>query len=175
MDLLNALAKKHFDWLAMAKKLGATYPDDIVQEMYIRLNQYVKDPDRIMFKHGEVNTLYVYFTIRNLVSDEKKEQKKDPVWLGLDTSGDVSLSSEYYERYMSDAVFLQQELQDLINIIQDEKDKWHWYDRDLFDVYFSDEEMTIRKLSEETKISVSSIFNTLKNAKQRIKEAIRKT
>ena len=40
--------------------------EDFVQEMYLRLNKYVKNPDKIMYNETEVNKFYVYITIKNL-------------------------------------------------------------------------------------------------------------
>ena len=43
--------------------------EDFVQEMYLRLNKYVKNPDKIMYNETEVNKFYVYITIKNLYND----------------------------------------------------------------------------------------------------------
>ena len=56
--------------------------------------------------------------------------------------------------------------------IDSEIDNWHWYDKKLF-VLYRDSGLSIRKLAAETKISWVSIFNTLKNAKNIIKEKLR--
>jgi predicted DNA-binding protein YlxM (UPF0122 family) len=41
----------------------------------------------------------------------------------------------------------------------------------LFDTYITNEK-SMRKLSQETKISLTSVFNTIKNCKKRLKETI---
>jgi len=41
----------------------------------------------------------------------------------------------------------------------------------LFDTYVSNQK-SMRKLSEETKISLTSVFNTLKNCKKRLQQNI---
>jgi transcriptional antiterminator len=46
---------------------------------------------------------------------------------------------------------------------------WHWYDKKIFALYHNTD-MSIRTLADETKISARSIFNTLKNARERIQE-----
>ena len=46
---------------------------------------------------------------------------------------------------------------------------WYWYDKKIFNIHFYNE-MSMRKISRETKISLSSIFNTLSNVKQKIRE-----
>jgi predicted DNA-binding protein YlxM (UPF0122 family) len=59
----------------------------------------------------------------------------------------------------------------LLMKIQDEVDSWHWYDQKLFEVY-KDTDLSIRDIAKETTISSSSIFNTLKNCKAKIREAV---
>ena len=48
-------------------------------------------------------------------------------------------------------------------------DKWYWYDKKLTKLYLNTN-MSMRDISKETKISLSSIFNTLTNAKEKIRE-----
>ena len=48
-------------------------------------------------------------------------------------------------------------------------DDWYWYDKRVFNIHFFDE-MSMRKIARETKISLSSIFNTLSNGKKKIKK-----
>ena len=52
----------------MAKSFGCNDEDahELVQEMYIRITKYVEDKDKIMYNQKEVNTYYVYVTLRNL-------------------------------------------------------------------------------------------------------------
>jgi predicted DNA-binding protein YlxM (UPF0122 family) len=64
------------------------------------------------------------------------------------------------EKKEAEAVFERVE-----NLVED----WYWYDRGIFNLYYH-KGMSMRHIAKETKISLSSIFNTLKNAK----EAIRK-
>jgi predicted DNA-binding protein YlxM (UPF0122 family) len=59
-------------------------------------------------------------------------------------------------------------MQVLVHSIWTEVKTWNWYDEKLMTIYIK-QEMSMRELSDETKISLSSIFNTLKNGKQRIK------
>ena len=46
---------------------------------------------------------------------------------------------------------------------------WYWYDKKIFNIHFY-KQMSMRKISRETKISLSSIFNTLSNGKKKIRE-----
>lgn len=59
----------------------------------------------------------------------------------------------------------------LIKKIEKEIKTWHWYDRMLFETYISNNK-SMRKLSQDTKISLTSVFNTLKNCKLRLQKVI---
>jgi predicted DNA-binding protein YlxM (UPF0122 family) len=56
----------------------------------------------------------------------------------------------------------------LLEAVKDEVSKWDWYDNKLFTIYH-DGDVSLRKLSEATKISLRSIYNTLKNGRDKIK------
>ena len=54
----------------------------------------------------------------------------------------------------------------IIDKINNEVDSWdHWYDKKLFKLYYNTD-ISMRKLAKETKISVTSIFNSCKNYKE---------
>ena len=55
--------------------------------------------------------------------------------------------------------------------VQKEIDSWHWYDKMLFELY-RDSGMSMREMETATKISLTSIFNTIKNCKQRLRHAV---
>lgn len=171
MGLLNELAVKHDDWLRMATKLGGgEWSEDIVQEMYLRLHRYVDNPDRIRHKSGEINSFFVYVTISNMVKDLKKAEQRFPK-LSID-------EGEWVSQQEIEAVLSDMEAEagywndpEVMELITEELNNWHWYDKQVFKIFLH-QKTSLRKLAEETNISVTSLFNTLKNAKQRIKEII---
>ena len=165
VNLLELLAKRHNDWLKMARKLGAKSAEDVVQDMYLRLHTYVDNADRICYEHNEVNTFYVYCTLKNIVINEANAASKCPEFIAAEDIKNASDIIFQFEEYDHD-------LDEILEIAESEIDQWYWYDKELFKVYFKDG-LSIRKLSEETKISTSSIFNTLKNGKKKIKQRLR--
>ena len=58
---------------------------------------------------------------------------------------------------------------EVLDTVEDIVDDWYWYDNKIFNIHFF-EEMSMRKIAKDTKISLSSIFNTLSNGKAKIKE-----
>ena len=57
----------------------------------------------------------------------------------------------------------------VINAIFEEVSDWHWYDEKLFRLYFCTDK-SLRDISNDTKISLTSIYNSCKNYKRIIKE-----
>jgi predicted DNA-binding protein YlxM (UPF0122 family) len=60
-------------------------------------------------------------------------------------------------------------LQDLTQNIWAEIDTWYWYDQKMLRIYL-ESNMSMRDISRETTISLRSIFNTIKNGKERIRD-----
>ena len=62
----------------MVKSFGADQDlaNDIVQEMYVRLYKYVGEPEKIMYNEQEVNTFFVYVTLRNMYATLMKAKSR---------------------------------------------------------------------------------------------------
>ena len=157
MKLLEKLSKRDKDWMRMAQSFGLDKETsrDLVQEMYLKL--YEKTTyDKIKYGDDDVNTFYVYVTLRNLFYDRKRSKVSF-----------VELKEDFeYEESSNDCKHL---LEEMLEDISETIENLHWYDRKIFEIYYGNNE-TIRQLSEGSKISSSSIFNTLKNVRTKIKE-----
>ena len=166
--MLEILSKNHSIWVAMGLSMGI--PEDIVEdfvhETYLRLNRYIDDPEKIMYNETEVNKFYVYITIKNLWSDYCKAKSKYVIYridnydtdYVFDTSDRIIYEEVDYDRERAEEA--------IIAKINNEVDSWdHWYDKKLFKLYYNTD-ISMRKLAKETKISVTSIFNSCKNYKE---------
>tara|TARA_R100000482_G_scaffold43343_1_gene15116 strand:- start:68 stop:664 length:597 start_codon:yes stop_codon:yes gene_type:complete len=165
---MELLSKYHKLWISMGISMGIPkhLVEDFVQEMYLRLNKYVKNPEKIMYNETDVNKFYVYITIKNLYNDYLKERSKHHM-VRLD---DIEVSFEVVET--TSEAQLKQEVQKqkaeekLVDLIQQEVGSWdRWYDQKLFKIYY-ETDISMRKLSADTNISVTSIFNSCKNYKE---------
>jgi DNA-directed RNA polymerase specialized sigma24 family protein len=144
----------------MARSFGLDRDDahDLVQDMYLRLHQYVDNPEKLEYGDDDVNTFFVYVTMRNMYLREIT-QKARIKFVSIDEFDDKE------EVYNVDS---DQALTALLEVVHKEVNKWDWYDNKLFTIYH-DGDISLRKLSDATKISLRSIYNTLKNGKDRIK------
>jgi len=118
-----------------------------------------------MYNEKELNNYYIYVTMRNLFLSNFHKGKKRNHYSTEDINDELinfsnvsDVSDEYEDSF--DA---------LINKIEDMVDSWYWYDKKLWNIHFKNK-MSMRRISRETRISLSSIFNTLSNGKKKIRE-----
>ena len=174
--ILDILAKRHNEWLNMAKsfKLNDSDANELVQEMYLRMYDYTKDIKRIMYNETEINTFYIYITLRNLYYSKftnYNKNKKTVLFSDIDNEkfnyimNEITFDIEVYNDNYKKKV----NLEALYNKIDSIIEGWYWYDKKLTKLYLNTD-MSMRDISKETKISLSSIFNTLTNAKEKIRK-----
>ena len=160
-DWLDNVAKHHRYFVNVVQGFGEKfYCEDIVQEMYLRLYKYTTC-DKIV-KEGEVNKAFIWFVLRNIYVDFCKQKNRIEK---VDLNEAVYVNEEVFER----AEFLAKN--ELYLKIDSEIESWHWYDAMLFKIY-RDSGKSMRKLEEETTISLTSIFHTIKHCKQRLIKAV---
>lgn len=161
MKWLNIVAKHHKEYVRIVQGFGEHfYAEDIVQESYLRMLKYCK-PEAIITK-GSVNKSYVYFVLRNMYLDFEKHKAKHPK-VSLEEIGQLTYDDTQLQKHEA--------YEEILHLINNEVQSWHWYDQMLFDLYKRTGK-SIRDLSAETKISTKSIFQTLKHCKDRLKENV---
>ena len=142
---MEHIYSRHKHWVSIVKKFGeVNYAEDVVQEAYIKV--FGK----------EINEAYFYYTLRSLTMDlhskkvVKVEITRDIEYL-LQEDDSNELAEELARPYF-----------DFI-------DTWHWYDKMLFMLWVNNK-ISMRKIARETKINFTSVYNTIKKCKQRLKE-----
>ncbi|CAB4148250.1 hypothetical protein UFOVP520_29 [uncultured Caudovirales phage] len=147
MKAIDHLIKRHRHWINIVRKFGElTYAEDIVQEAYIKILEMDKD----------INEAYFYYTLRSLTMylHSKKVIKLE-----------ITKEIEY----------LLNESQENENIVEQTKPyfdyiaTWDYYDQMLFSVYLK-KGISMRKMSRESGISFTSIYNTIRNCKTKLKQ-----
>lgn len=148
----------------MARSFGTETheAEDLVQEMYLRMYKYVENPEKIMYNDKEVNTYFVFVVLRNLFFSSKKSLSS---LMSLHIEELTELNGKVEEANYE----YEQAHKNLIDELWEEVETWHWYDTKLFKLYHNTD-MTIKKISQETKISERSIWNTLDNGRKKIKQ-----
>lgn len=149
---IEILALKHKDWVNVARSFGAkTEAEDIVQEMYIRLDKYIK-PDQ------KITDSFVWITLRNIYFDFLK---KEPTTIELDkTISQDTLDEESIIAYG-----------ELNKRVRNELNNIDWFDKMLFELYVTSGK-SMRQLAKETGISLSCIFYTTNRTKTHLQSLL---
>lgn len=168
--MLEAVAKEHKLWIKMCINFGVPNHmcEDLVQDMYLRVNRLVKDESKIYYKDDRINHFFFWTILKNMWSTICRRESKNPYMGYSDTEMDESWSMTHI-----DSVSNRDELEAvdrLIDKIYGEVGSWeHWYDRELFRIYFGSH-ISLRQLSRDTKISLTSIHNSVKKYKIKLRE-----
>ena len=161
--MLEKLAQHHVLWIKMLVNLGCGVEDakDLVQDMYIRLHDLVKDPKRIMYG-DQVNRYYVWITLRNMYFSSLKK-KRNNIFYELRDSDDVELN-EYNSSEDNAFLFLESQIESITS-------KWEIYDKRLFELYFM-QGLSLRAISKGSKIGLTSIHTSVLNYKRILRESL---
>ena len=158
---LDDIAKRHVEWVKISKYVGAK-PDeigDIIQTMYLKLGEIqLKEGslDRFANYNGTINTIYLFKMIHNAFIDIKRAENK--VIPHQDQFNPVE-SPEMAEMAHLDL------MGDVKKAIDDLRD----YDQMLLELHFVYGH-SMRDIEKRTGIPTHSVFNSIKNAKQFIKQ-----
>ena len=186
-DSINELVKNEEIWFRYLKHWGCNKDTakDLVQEMYIQIDTYLKKHiSSIMYNDNEINHYFVYVTLYNMFCNLKRAEKKVNL-VSLDYMPELSdepydeTENENYQNYRAiqewflhdDFLAFTQIVKDEENVLEDyDRDKmYNFYQRKIFEEVFLNNKK-ISKLSRDTNISYYSLYNTVQNIKQQIKD-----
>ena len=164
MKWLKEVSKYHKDYVNSVRSLGEyNYSEDIVQQMYLKLYDY-NLADKV-YVNGVVQRGYIWFVLRSLCYDfmrQKKKANKVTIGDGFDILDEFTKTDTMSYEDAYGLVLVQ---------VDNEMKSWTNYDRELFKLY-SRTNMSMRDINEGTTISTMSIFTTIKNCKQRLKDNV---
>jgi len=159
MGRIEDIFKKHDDWVDIVCTFGCNKEtaEDLVQEMYIKIQVKINNGLDISFGEGDINHIYVFKTLRTLFLDLKRKEKNiyfesDEVL--NDVESDFSINN-------FDLVYDQ---------VKKELNNMYWYDRKIFDLI--DNGKSIAELSRDTNISYYSLYNTYRKVIEKLKEKL---
>ena len=139
--MMMKIYNKHLHWIKQVEKFGEfTYAEDVVQEAYIKV--YNK----------EINEAYFYFVLRSLTMDLHRKKV-----IKIELNDQILNMPENIEVINDTSLYF-----DFIDI-------WDWYDKKMFLTYINNK-MSMRQLSKELGITFSSVYNTLTNCKNKLKQ-----
>ena len=160
MDALKILAGHHKEWVKIVRSFGEQdLAEDVVQDVYIRIVKY--NYEEKIIKDGKPNIALMWMMLRNRAFEINKTGSVQ--FLSLDEVRGVADEESELDKHEA--------TERIHEIINKEIDNWHWYDAMLFKVY-KEGKASMRDIAKDSGISLTSIFNTLKNCKQRLKDNV---
>jgi len=165
---LELLAKNHDKWIMLVKSLGCNenYAEDVVQDAYVRIWDYLQKGVNIDYGDDDVNEFYMYMTLRSIYFNSLKKKGLEIYEPANIESLNLTLSrlrDEYSDVEMEDAYVR------LINKIFTEVNTWGFYHSNMFIAYFTSGH-SLDKLSTETSIGRSSLYNSIRKYREVIQD-----
>lgn len=158
LKILIKIAQRHKDWKYIVQSFGCNSDtaEDLVQEMYIKLQLKIDQGLDISYEDNDFNYSYVFKTLRTLFLDLKRKENK-VVIVNIE---DVEI------RTKEDDIDYDKAFED----VEKEVDQLFWYDRKVYQII--DDGSSIAELSRKTKIPYYSLYNTFKKVKDKLKKVI---
>lgn len=165
---LELLSKKHKKWISLVESLGCNkaYAEDVVQEAYIKIYEYLQKGVNIDYGDDDVNDFYMYMTLRSIFINSTKKKTLDiQNFQDTDSLNNTlrKIKDEYSDLEMEGAYTR------LINKIFTEVNSWDFYHRNMFIAYFTSG-LSLDRLSEETEIGRSSLYNSIRKYREVIQD-----
>lgn len=160
-NYMQIIGKGHNEWIAIVRSFGGgAYSEDIVQDTYLRI--YKANSMKKLVVDGKVNKAFMWVTLRNnYINFARQNTKMYKVEIQ-----DYHMPNQIQHdqsRYIANDI-LEQKINEVVNT-------FHWYDKQLFELITSGK-VSMRKLSRDSGISLSSIANTMNKCRRKLKEAI---
>jgi len=170
--MLEKLGKNHSLWIKMLINMGCDYvtAQDLTQEMYLRMHRLITDQKKIMYNDEEVNRFFVYIVLRNMYSDYMKAKNKFVTFEYLETDSVEEQANDNFVQEMDD-FDSQDGLEAISRAVNSEISSWRRYDAMLANMYFKGD-LSLRDIANGSGISLTSIFNSVKKYKQRIRHLL---
>lgn len=159
INFLSEIFKKHKIWIDIVCTFGCNKEtaEDIVQEMYIKIDKKIKNGLDINFGTNDYNYYYIFKTLKTLFLDLKRKESKVKT-IDIDTA----------TKYLSD---IDNRNYDVVyQEVQNQLNKMYWYDKKVFEIIESGE--SIAHLSRKSGIPYYSLYNTYKKVKQKLKKLL---
>ena len=170
MSDLEKVARNHSLWVRMVVNLGCnpSIAEDIVQEMYLKVNRLIESGKNVMYDDESANRFYIFLTLKSMYFDYKRTRSKYQFFeiLENDEANGVYESSSVYSGVDLEE---QEAFTRIYNKILDEINSWDFYNKNLCIAFFTTG-LSLDKLVKELGIGRSSLYNSIKNYRDIIKE-----
>ena len=157
--ILIKIAKQHKDWKYIVCSFGCNRDtaEDLVQEMYIKLQQKIEQGLDISYNKTEFNYSFFFKTLRSLFLDLKRKESKVQI---------VNIDSVKIETTTEEII----DYENAYEKIEQTKKLLFWYDKKVYQII--DDGSSVAELARETKIPYDSLYRTFKKVKNNLKKVL---
>lgn len=170
MSDLEKIAKSHKLWIRMVENLGCnrSVAEDIVQEMYIKVDRLIKGGKNVMYDDESANRFYIYLSLKSMYFDYKRAKSRY-VFFELMENDEVNDMYESSSVYSGVDLEEQKAFTKIYDKILREINSWDFYNKNLCIAYFTTG-LSLDKLVKELGIGRSSLYNSIRNYRDIIKD-----
>ena len=159
MEELKKLYKKHKTWVDIVRSFGCNKDtaEDIVMEMYIKIQKNIKDGLDIRYGDDDINYYYIFRTLSGMFIDLKRKESRT-TFVDIENVIERGSESTYidYDKHYSK--------------IKEALSELYWYDKQVYELIESGEK--ISELSKKTKIGYYSLYFTYQKVVKYLKQKI---
>tara|TARA_R110000803_G_scaffold14887_4_gene41334 strand:+ start:4000 stop:4485 length:486 start_codon:yes stop_codon:yes gene_type:complete len=158
-SVLEIIFEKHNEWIYMVMAFGCNKEsaEDIVQDMYLRMNKIINKGNNVMYNETEVNGYYVLKTLKSIFIDKTRKESRY-VEIDYDKEAykiDIEITPDYH--HMHDKIT--KELKEL-----------YWFDRMVYEIIQDGQKISV--LSREANIPYYTLYNTYKKVEKHLKKLL---
>lgn len=157
-------------------KLKGQYHEDITQDLFLKMYAEIEKAEnnpgminRFLDRLSDSGTFKLYKTVKNMYIDLIRKENK---YISLDDN------IGYLKRHASQnfeeqpEVILESE-KDIDKMIDEYVDSFYWFDKRVFNLYRYEFKNHTNNMSRATKLSVSTIYRTVKRCKVKINDKLK--
>jgi len=157
-------------------KLKGQYHEDITQDLFLKMYAEIEKAEnnpgminRFLDRLSDSGTFKLYKTVKNMYIDLIRKENK---YISLDDN------IGYLKRHASQnfeeqpEVILESE-KDIDKMIDEYVDSFYWFDKRVFNLYRYEFKNHTNNMSQATKLSVSTIYRTVKRCKVKINDKLK--
>jgi len=157
--LLSKIFQKHRIWIDIVSSFGCNKDtaEDIVQEMYIKIQKNLNNGLDINYDNDDYNYFYIFKTLKSMFLDLRRKESKVIIF-------NIDDQPSYFN-HINDVNY-----EEAYDKVLKELDKLYWYDKKVYQLLEGNE--SVAKLSRKTNIPYHSLYNTYRKVLERLKNIL---
>ena len=157
-------------------KLKGQYHQDITQDLFLKMYAEIEKAEnnpaminRFLDRISDSGTFKLYKTVKNMYIDLIRKENK---YISLDDNIGY-LKRHARQNFEEQPEVILESEKDIDKMIDEYVDSFYWFDRNVFNLYRYEFKNHTNNMSEATKLSVSTIYRTVKRCKVKINEKLK--